>query len=281
VGLAWQLAVLARHALKACFFVDPMPALVYGVEPFRRIVGMILAAGQEVQLHLHPLWTGASLVDRAAHAPFELVEYDAGAQAALIAQARDLLIEAGAPSPIAFRGGDYAANDATLAALASLGFVYDSSHNGAEAPFPSGIALPAAQIAPVARGGLIEVPVTVIEDVPGRYRTFQFCALSLAEMRAAIGHAAEAGHAAVTIVSHSFEFATRRGDAANRVHAARFEELCAWLAERRDAAPTAHFTDRPALALGQADAPLPASAWRRRSRQAGQLWSNLVAERAA
>uniref|UniRef100_UPI00195352AB hypothetical protein n=1 Tax=Klebsiella pneumoniae TaxID=573 RepID=UPI00195352AB len=28
VGVAWQLEQLARHGLKACFFVDPMPALV-------------------------------------------------------------------------------------------------------------------------------------------------------------------------------------------------------------------------------------------------------------
>ena len=28
VGVTWQLGRLARHGLKACFFVDPMPALV-------------------------------------------------------------------------------------------------------------------------------------------------------------------------------------------------------------------------------------------------------------
>ncbi|MGH6659079.1 MAG: polysaccharide deacetylase, partial [Sphingomicrobium sp.] len=38
VGVPWQLERLARHGLKACFFVDPMPALVYGIEPVRRMV---------------------------------------------------------------------------------------------------------------------------------------------------------------------------------------------------------------------------------------------------
>ena len=28
VGVGWQLGQLARHGLKACFFVDTMPALV-------------------------------------------------------------------------------------------------------------------------------------------------------------------------------------------------------------------------------------------------------------
>ncbi len=53
------------------------------------------------------------------------------------------------------------------------------------------------------------------------------------------------------------------------------------LAERRDDLVTAHFADRPPLALGQDDRPLAPSAWRTRWRQAEQLWSNLVEERAA
>ncbi len=36
VGLSFQLAQLAHHGLKACFFVDPMPALVFGIDPVRR-----------------------------------------------------------------------------------------------------------------------------------------------------------------------------------------------------------------------------------------------------
>src|SRR4028119_1274716 len=59
VGVPYQLRLLREHGLKACFFVDPMPALVYGIEPIRRMVEPILAAGQEVQLHIHPVWRGA------------------------------------------------------------------------------------------------------------------------------------------------------------------------------------------------------------------------------
>ena len=45
VGLTYQLDLLGVHGLKACFFVDPMPALIYGISPFQRIVAAILAAG--------------------------------------------------------------------------------------------------------------------------------------------------------------------------------------------------------------------------------------------
>lgn len=281
VGVAYQLDMLRRHGLKATFFVDPMPALVHGRDHVARVVAAILAAGQEVQLHLHPNWTAADLADRGAHARFELIEYSAAEQRALLEQARDLLVECGAPMPVAFRAGSYAANDDTLAALTSLGFAYDSSHNGAHHPWPSAIGLPVRQIAPVVRGGLVEVPVTVIEDRAGALRHFQLCALSVGEMRAALDHAAAHDHAALTIVSHGFELANRVGTQANGVHVRRFAALCGLLADRADRLPTAHFADRPALRLTSADVPLGPSAWRTRWRQAEQLWSNLVSERAA
>ena len=283
VGLSYQLAELARHSLKACFFVDPMPALVYGLAPVRQMVETILAAGQEIQLHLHPNWTAARRGDRGEHhGRFQLYDYSLAEQIDLLVRATDLLVEAGAPKPIAFRAGSYAANDDTLTALSTLGFTYDSSHNGSEAPHTSRISLPAQQIAPVQRSrdsGVIEVPVTVIEERRDRVRTFQLCALSAGESYDALEHAAVSGHGAVTIVSHGFELANRSGTRPNAVHVRRFRALCAMLDEMRAALPTHHFADRPPLALGHPDVPLAPDRLRMRWRQAEQLWSNWVEER--
>jgi peptidoglycan/xylan/chitin deacetylase (PgdA/CDA1 family) len=282
VGVAWQLGVLARHGLKATFFVDPMPALAYGPQVVEAIVAPILAAGQEVQLHLHPNWAGARAGDGGrAHGRFELVDHGLEAQHDLIACATRLLTAAGVANPIAFRSGSYAASDATLDALRTLGFVYDSSHNGSEHPWPSGMSLPARQIAPVLHRGIVECPVTLIETAPGRLRHFQICALSVREMRAALDHAERHRHVAVTIVSHGFELASRAGTRPNRIHVRRFEALCAMLAERADTLPTCWYRDRPDLALDRDDAPLGPAMLRTRMRQAEQLWSNLVEERAA
>lgn len=282
VGVSYQLALLQRHGLKATYFVDPMPALVYGLDPFKRLIGTILTAGQEVQLHLHPNWIGAKAGDSGkARGPSNINELTLDAQRDLLGGARDLLVAAGAPMPIAFRGGNYGANDDTLAALADLAFRYDSSHNGAVHPWPSAITLPASQIAPIEHQGIVELPVTLIEDAPGRMRHFQICALSVAEMRAALDHAIDNDHAALTIVNHGFELANRNGTAPNAVHVSRFEALCTMLAERRSAMPTTHFADRPVLPLDRHDRPMGASLARRRWRQAEQLWSNLVAERVA
>jgi peptidoglycan/xylan/chitin deacetylase (PgdA/CDA1 family) len=283
VGLGYQLAELARHDLKACFFVDPMPAITFGLAPIRRMIETILEAGQEVQLHLHPGWTMAQAGDRgAAHGRFALSSYSLAEQTDLLVRATELLVAAGAPEPIAFRAGSYAANDDTLTALASLGFTYDSSHNGSQAPLTSRISLPARQIAPVRRPadtGIIEVPVTIIEDMRGRVRTFQLCALSTGESYDALEHAAVSGHAAVTIVSHGFELANRRGTRANAVHVRRFQALCTMLADMRDLLPTTHFADRPVLVLDRPDVPLGPDPLRTRWRQVEQLWSNWVSER--
>lgn len=282
VGIAHQLARLNAHGLKACFFVDPMPAIPFGPDPIRRVVEAILTAGQEVQLHLHPGWTDAVPGDGgAAHAPFNLIDYDERAQIELIGEAIELLTAAGAPRPVAFRSGSYAANDATLRALAAHGIRYDSSHNGAAAPRPSAIALPPERIAPIAHQGVIEVPVTVIRDTTDSLRHFQICALSVGEMRAALNHAVRQGHSLVTIVGHSFELANRAGTRANGVHVSRFEALLAMLAERRETLPTRHFAELPEWPLDRTDAPLGPDALRTLRRRAEQLWSNWIEERAA
>lgn len=280
VGIPWQLDQMARYGLKGVFFVDPMPALAFGLDPIRHVVDAILDAGQEVQLQLHPVWAGALAGDGGAqHGRLALSDYDADAQRDLIAGARDLLVAAGALSPVAFRAGDFAANDDSLRALAALDFDYDSSCNGGERP--GAMSLAARRIAPVAHCGVTEVPVTLIEERVGNLCNFRVSALSAGEIRAALDHAEARNHAAVTIVSGSCALANRAGTRANGIHVRRFAALCAMLGERRASLPTCWFGDRPALRLGQDDAPLEPHHLRTGWRQAEQLWSNMVEERAA
>ena len=276
VGVPYQLRKLAQHRLKAVFFVDPMPALHFGIEPLRRMVAPILEAGQSVELHLHPQW--ASLEDGKPTRSFELIDYSEAEQRELLERGIALLMEVGAPRPIAFRAGSYGANDATLRALASLGIRYDSSHNGTAHPWPSIISLPVEAIAPVRHEGVTEIPVTTIAE-PAGLRHMQICALSYAEMGGALRHAADQAHPVVTIVGHSFELAARNGLRANRVHLSRFERLCAFLDRNRDAMPTRTFADLEPLPLN-----VDAHAFRntlpqRLTRRVAQAWSNYVEER--
>ncbi|MDB5668757.1 MAG: polysaccharide deacetylase [Alphaproteobacteria bacterium] len=271
VGVPYQLRLLADHGLKACFFVDPMPALVHGLEPVRRMVEPILEAGQEVQLHLHPFWA------RHGEAFRELNEYEGGEQQALIEQARDLLVAAGAPAPIAFRAGSYAANADTLRALAALGIRYDSSQNGSE--HLSDLAIDPAQLAPAPIEGMVEIPVGQIEHQPGRLRHLQLCAVSFAEMRAALDHAVRQEHPLANIVTHSFELARRDGLAPNGLAVSRFRRLCRYLADHCEAMPTVHFADLDDLPLGGDARPYRSPRLLTIGRMAQQAWGNARYER--
>jgi hypothetical protein len=243
------------------------------------MVEPILEAGQDVQLHLHPCWHNVARgqVDGGV---FELNAFEAEEQLDLIRAARDLLVQAGATEPIAFRAGGYAADSRTIGALRALGFAYDSSHNGCEHPDPSALPLAPSQIAPVELDGVVEIPVGQIEDSAGRLRHLQLCALSTEEMKAALLHASAEHHPVVTIVTHSFELATRGGERPNLTVCRRFERLCAFLAERRDELPTAWFSDLAGVPLGRAARPLPRRVVRTARRLVEQAWSNTVYERA-
>ncbi len=200
----------------------------------------ILDAGQEVQLHLHPHWTGAKHGDGgASFGRFEMVDYSLE-RAARPDRRRhraagrgrrpgsDRLPRRAATAPMTIRcaRSPRSASPMTAATMAP----------NIPGPAPSGCR--ATHIAPVEREGLIEVPVTLIEDRPGALRNFQICALSAGEQRAALEHAAMEDHAAVTIVSHGFELANRSGTRANAVHVRRFEALCSLL--RRMGRAAAH-----------------------------------------
>jgi len=278
VGVPFQLERLRAHDLKACFFIDPMPALVYGIEPIRRMVEPILEAGQEIQLHIHPVWLSVA-GGQPKGRDFELTCFDLRTQQALIAQARDLLLEAGAPHPIAFRSGSFAADLRTLMALHALGFRYDSSRNSTA--HASNLPIPPYQLGPVRLEGIVEVPVTQIEAAAGLLRPVQLCAVSSTELRDVLQHADANQHPLVNIVSHSFELASRDGQRANGTICRRFERLCALLAEKRESLPTVTFEQLSDVELGAAATPLPANPLRRIHRVAEQAWCGLRYERPA
>jgi hypothetical protein len=234
-GVDWQMDWLERHGLKGVYFVDPMPGLVYGSEIIARIVAPIVARRHEVQLHIHTEW-----LEWAKQSPVEgrqgrnIGDFALEDQVALIASARDALITAGAPTPIAFRAGNYGANDDSLKALAALGLQWDCSFNAYYSGMDCRIGLDQSHIDPVRLHGINEVPVATIEDRPGQIRPAQVCALSSAEMRAGLRHAADTGRPAFSIVTHSFEMLSRDRMRPNRLVMRRFGSLCREVARHPD-----------------------------------------------
>lgn len=280
-GVGWQMDMLERYGLKAVYFVDPMPALVYGPAIVARMVEPILARGHEVQLHIHTEWlewSDASPVE--GRQGRNIGDFSLEDQVMLIAIARDALVDAGAPAPVAFRAGNYGANDDTLKALAALGLQWDSSFNAYYRGGDCRISLEVGHVDPLRLNGVNEIPVAAIEDKPGAIRPAQVCALSSAEMKAGLRHAAVTGRPAFSIVTHSFEMLSRDRMRPNRLVMHRFENLCREIADNPGLESAGFAGLDPAIAgEGAAGSRAPASRLRTLSRLAQQAFGTIAYER--
>ena len=277
-GIFHQMRVFAEHGLKAVFFVDPLPALVWGQGAVDDVVGPILAGGHEVQLHLHTEWLEFAHHNMVGGRTGQHIkDFPQDDQAKLIEFGIARLVEAGAPRPIAFRAGNYGASDDTLHALAACGIAWDSSFAPGFAASDCAIPLESGACAPVMRHGVAELPAAAIAGPRGGWRHGQIPALSLAELKAATRHAAAADWPALVLVSHSFELFDRARNRPNAVVKRRFEAFCAWLGVS-GIARTAGFAD---LALPQphprALPLLPHAAHRTVARMAEQFVANRLA----
>ncbi|MGC4252514.1 MAG: hypothetical protein QM605_13900 [Sphingobium sp.] len=279
-GIEWQMTLMERHGLKGVFFLDPLPALLYGADFLKPVVDAVVGRGHEIQLHAHSewlQWAKTSPVD--GRQGRNIGDFSLADQIVLLGLGKRLLEEAGAPAVTAFRAGNFGANDDTLRALAEVGIAWDSSVNPAYlgrdcAISASGFAGPHRKL------GVTEVPVSGIADRPGRFRPAQICAMSTAEMRAGLRHAVKERQAAFVVVTHSFEMLSRDRARPNRAVMRRFERLCEE-ARRLPGVEAGGFADL-SPSLGD-DVPgftlaRPSRA-RTASRMAQQLWANWRYER--
>lgn len=252
VGVNFQLDTFDRHGLRGVFFVDPMPALLWGVAAIEDVVGPIVERGHDVQLHLHTEWL--ALAGEANPLPGRtgdnLKDFNFEEQCALIEYATRTLRAAGAPRPVAFRAGNYGANDDTLRALAELGIPYDTSHCPGFRGSPCEIGLGEDDRRPVRRCGTIEVPIGCIGDILN-LRHAQLTALSTRELLAALEHARDHALRNFTIVSHSFELLSRDRTKINRIVKRRFERLCEGLADMAGVS-TATYALKPPVVIPSA-----------------------------
>jgi hypothetical protein len=245
-GLPYQMQTLRDHGLRGVFFVEPLFATHFGLEPLREIVSLVNAAEQEVQLHLHTEWADE------AHAPLlphitekrqHLRYFSADEQRTLIAAGAALLEAAGAERPTAFRAGSFALNLDTLKALPQCGIHIDSSYSATMMGPTSGIA-PGTLLRDVTRiAGVVEYPVSVFVDGFGRLRHAQLGACSFEELQQALIAALEAQQRAFVLVFHNFELLNSSRTGEDAIVVRRFERLCRFLADNRASFRTVGFRD--------------------------------------
>lgn len=247
-ALPKTLEILNRHGLRGVFFVEPLFAARFGVEHLAELTGLILAAGQEVQMHLHPEWTDEIRPPVFPDKPYKrqhLIHYSRDEQTTLLRRGLALLAEAGVPRVTAFRAGSFAANADTLAAVEACGLQVDSSLNMLYAVSGGDLRKHGDFWFPFRRDGLQLLPISVFRDGFGRLRHAQVGACSGAELCQAMEDAAARGHSGFTVLSHNFEMLRSGSSLPDRVVVSRFEALCRHLAANRDHLPTAGLNTPP------------------------------------
>ncbi len=236
-GLPFQVDVLKSHGLTGVFFVEPLFSTRFGPEPLAEIVGILNAANQEVQLHLHTEWVDESLqpllenVDRKRQ---HLRYFSLEEQTTLINIGARLLFEAGAAPINAFRAGSFAFNKDTLSALATNGIRFDSSYNASMLGQDSGVLPGVIAVDPFLCGEVHEYPMTVFQDGSGSLRHAQITACSYRELEGLLWKALETGKKSFVLLLHNFELMNQTKDQPDWVAIRRFERLCKFLDNNRD-----------------------------------------------
>lgn len=261
-GVGYQLKVLNKYNLKAVYFVEALFASAVGLNPLRKIVDLINAQGQEVQLHLHPEWLKHIPDTTWGGRKYETIrEFTEDNQARLIALGLRNLRECGASKVSAFRAGDYAANCDSLRALRRNDIIYDSSYNVCHLPVDFRIAADRMLLQPIRSEGVCEFPVSFFSDWPGHYRHAQVTACSYGELRNALVQAWKQNWFSFVIVFHSMELLMDRRRRIYRPRPdwaviRRFLQLCEFLSEHRDKFKTSTFNE-----LNLADIPTEEPSW--------------------
>ena len=268
-GLGFLLDTFARHGTRATFFVEALQTSWFGDAPMGAVVERVLAADQDVQLHLHPCWTAFREPEwksrLGAGGPDDNCDGRSTEELQdLIEEGLAALHRMGVPRPVALRTGNLRADRNVYRAMAAC-----------QLPLASNVGLglnlpvdPALRL----RGGkhriegVLEVPVlSYIQPAFGRRqadRLFTTTATSTFETEALLWAAREAGAQTIVLLTHPFEFI--KGDRldparqrVNRINQRRLEWLCAFLAAHKEEFESVSFEDAGPGWLAAPDEPEP------------------------
>lgn len=250
-GIPLIVRLLRRYGFRGTFFVETLGTRCLGNADTQSTFEFLLREGQDVQLHIHPVFHfyAESLQAKAegreyrVPVPTDLLgHFPQEVQHRLLSESIDYFRQFSGYPPVAFRAGCFASSRATMRCLAALGISVDSSLN----PCYPELSFPGEDLEPnrVQRiEGVWEIPVTVVRTpLPEGYHGFKFAdctSLDVAEIRRMLDAASNAGQEHFVIVFHSFS-AVKPKDVEwkemrpNRMVIRRLEGLFRYLAENGD-----------------------------------------------
>ncbi|HXP32332.1 MAG TPA: hypothetical protein VN832_14655 [Stellaceae bacterium] len=266
-GLPLILKALARHRTPATFFVETLCTTQLGDAPVRQTVDAILAAGHDVQLHIHPYWLGSGAPGALARADRLAIDscagWSLGEIQAIIEQGLEPLARWKVQPPIALRTGNLTVDRTVYRAMARLGINVASNIGFAcfRASDPSLHLMAGRHWI----DGVLEIPVTsyVQFSLPHwkRYRLMTITAVGAGEMISLLRRARAKGVSPIVILTHPFEFIKGdrpggEGCLPNRINQRRLVSLLEFLADHRDEfAPVSIAEAAPRWLAGQASQP--------------------------
>lgn len=239
LGLEYVLAVLSRHHVRATFFVEALAATRWGLAGLRNICAKLNKAGQDIQLHIHPVTAN---IPGFKDSDDVLWKHDAAIQEMLIKAGIENLKSCGVSKVSFFRAGDFAADVNTLTAMKRAGIIMGSNRDldikwstrsRLNDAFPARNDLSSYE-------GVTDLPLSCVRSclpfLDGKYRHLEICAMSFAEISDCLTQMANKGYVTAAILTHPAEFFRAKGGryAPIEKNCRRFECLLDFLGDRAD-----------------------------------------------
>jgi hypothetical protein len=241
-GLGFITRTLSSYGLSATFFVETVHTRYFGGNPMKRYIDHLGDAGQDVQLHIHPVWQNFSSPESAGQ-----VHYDDSAamreneMVALIEEGCDQIKDWTGQKPVAMRTGNFSASISVYRAMRQVGLRLASNICLAGSDYPDDLLPQSGGVHDIA--GVYELPVSCFVDPgpvgKGRYRAVQITACSSKELIALLRQCSRQSVDTLILVTHPFEF-IKKSDfrytslRPNLLVQRRLDSVCRYLSENSE-----------------------------------------------
>jgi peptidoglycan/xylan/chitin deacetylase (PgdA/CDA1 family) len=252
-ALGFLLETFAQYDMVSTFFVECANYCHFGDEPMQRVVNRLKSAGQDIQLHIHPVWLNFNRDP--ALGDFPRQDDCAGRDYEELKRVFSVCIDVFerwvGHRPLAIRTGSLRADETVYRVMRDLGIRLSSN-------IAMGLFLPKEPALQLKCGrhrihGVMEVPVFTYQDSQFAGRThqksLQITSCSWPEMKNLLWKARAAAVENIVILTHPFEYIKKTDFRyskliRNRVNQQRLDKLCGFIREHSQDFVAADFSSQ-------------------------------------